>query len=166
MEMWLERAEDQIYDSKGRDAVTPISILWRTFQFGIPMLDLYNVLRPEEQLKLDYAKIGSNPDKQAKAALFKFVHACVSSLGVPVDSMPTSSQIMGEDTTHFIKVHLLFLLLIGCENANTLSLPGSLAALSTSLKRKGTYRHMTTKIYQQEATQAQNPIDNMSCMSS
>lgn len=105
MEYWLQRAEDEIYDTKGKDAVDPIAILWQTFRYGIPMLELWNVLRPDEQLGIDVAKVGPSFEKQAKAALFKFVHAC-SSLGISDDNLPTISQIRGDDTTYFIKVRL------------------------------------------------------------
>ncbi|KAF2860635.1 hypothetical protein K470DRAFT_216659 [Piedraia hortae CBS 480.64] len=79
----------------------PVTLLWRTFRQGVPLMQLYNALNPKTPLTL-----GSNlrDDKIGKAATFKFLQACVNELKFPQEECFIVTDLYGDDTTGFVKV--------------------------------------------------------------
>lgn len=79
----------------------PVTLLWRTFRRGIPLLTLYNALRPAQPLVLGP---GVRDDKRGKASTFKFIQACVNDLKFPQEECFIITDLYGDDTTGFVKV--------------------------------------------------------------
>ena len=91
----LEEEEDADEDTD------PVTLLWRTFRRGYPLMLLYNTLRPNQPLTIP---TGMREEKKGKAATFKFLQACSTDLGFPLEEMFIISDLYGDDTTGFVKV--------------------------------------------------------------
>lgn len=86
----------------------PVTLLWRTFRRGYPLMTIYNASNPTVPLELDenrFAKAGD--EKKSKAATFKFIQACIQELSFPSEEMFIISDLYGDDTTGFVKVSLV-----------------------------------------------------------
>jgi cell division control protein 24 len=94
-ESLLEEEEDADEDTD------PVTLLWRTFRRGYPLMLLYNALRPNQPLTIP---TGVREEKKGKAATFKFLQACSTDLGFPLEEMFIISDLYGDDTTGFVKV--------------------------------------------------------------
>jgi cell division control protein 24 len=95
----FEDALTEEEEEAGEDA-DPVTILWRFFRRGYPLMDLYNALSPRAPLQVDTTKISEQ--KRGKACTFKFIQACMKELGMPECFMVT--DLYGDDTTGFVKV--------------------------------------------------------------
>ena len=60
--------EEEEYADEDTD---PVTVLWRTFRRGIPLMLLYNALRPDTPLEIPETTSQAN---RPKAATFKFIH--------------------------------------------------------------------------------------------
>lgn len=87
-------------EDEGED-MDPVSSLWRCLRKGIPLLTIYNALKPVELLRIDDSV---RPATRPKAAAFKFVEKCLRDLNVPPGECFTISDLFGDDTTGFVKV--------------------------------------------------------------
>ena len=94
-ESLLEEEEDADEDTD------PVTLLWRTFRRGYPLMLLYNALRPNQPLVLPASV---REDKRGKAATFKFLQACLADLKFPQEEMFIITDLYGDDTTGFVKV--------------------------------------------------------------
>lgn len=84
------------------DDADPVTLLWRTFRRGYPLMDVYNALGPKVRLAVDEARI---PEKnRPKTAAYKFIQACVGELKFPSEECFIISDLYGDDTTGFVKV--------------------------------------------------------------
>lgn len=98
-ERWMDEEED-----KADDDADPVTLLWRTFRRGYPLMDVYNALGPKVRLAVDEARI---PEKnRPKTAAYKFIQACVGELKFPSEECFIISDLYGDDTTGFVKVGL------------------------------------------------------------
>ncbi|CAK4034767.1 Rho guanine nucleotide exchange factor scd1 [Lecanosticta acicola] len=88
-------------EEEAEEDTDPVTLLWRTFRRGYPLMLLYNALRPTQPLSLPQ---GVKEDKKAKAATFKFIQACNSDLKIPQDELFIVTDLYGDDTTGFVKV--------------------------------------------------------------
>ncbi|KAI2632135.1 hypothetical protein GGR54DRAFT_627602 [Hypoxylon sp. NC1633] len=79
----------------------PVESLWNMLRTGLPLLTIYNCLQPEVPLEVDPS---ANELKQPKIAVFKFVEACLRQLKIPPSESFVISDLMGNDTTGFVKV--------------------------------------------------------------
>jgi cell division control protein 24 len=79
----------------------PVTLLWRTFRRGYPLMLLYNALRPDQPLSMPQ---GVKEEKKAKAATFKFIQACINDLKIPNEELFIITDLYGDDTTGFVKV--------------------------------------------------------------
>ncbi|OTB03475.1 hypothetical protein M426DRAFT_12621 [Hypoxylon sp. CI-4A] len=79
----------------------PVESLWNLLRTGLPLLTIYNTLQPESQLEIDPT---ANDTKRSKLAIFKFVEACMKQLKFPPSESFVISDLMGNDTTGFVKV--------------------------------------------------------------
>lgn len=79
----------------------PVTLLWRTFRRGYPLMLLYNTLRPTQPLSLPQ---GVKEEKKGKAATFKFIQACMTDLKIPQEEIFIITDLYGDDTTGFVKV--------------------------------------------------------------
>jgi cell division control protein 24 len=86
----------------GEDA-DPVTIMWRFFRRGYPLMELYNALNPRVRLEVDPNKVAEK--KRGQAATFKFIHACMKELNISECFMVT--DLYGDDTTGFVKVGLV-----------------------------------------------------------
>lgn len=91
----IEEEEDADEDTD------PVTLLWRTFRRGYPLMMLYNALRPEKLLALGP---GVREDKKGKAATLKFLSACINELKFPAEECFIVTDLYGDDTTGFVKV--------------------------------------------------------------
>lgn len=95
--------------SLGEDDLDPVELLWNTFRQGYPFLTLYNALEPPNPLWIDEAKVA--PAKRHRAAVAKFLYACVNQLKFPTEECFILSDIEADDTSGFVKVTLLYSLI-------------------------------------------------------
>lgn len=79
----------------------PVTLLWRTFRRGYPLMLLYNALRPDQPLAL---AASVREDKRGKASTFKFLRACITDLKFPQEECFIITDLYGDDTTGFVKV--------------------------------------------------------------
>ncbi|XDG03479.1 hypothetical protein ABKA04_003094 [Annulohypoxylon sp. FPYF3050] len=85
----------------GSDEDGPVESLWNLLRTGSPLLTVYNSLQPEVLLEIDPS---ANENKRSKLAVFKFVEACLKRLEIPPSESFVISDLMGNDTTGFVKV--------------------------------------------------------------
>jgi cell division control protein 24 len=81
----------------------PVTLIWRTFRQGEPLMAIYNALDPAVPLSVD-------PNKRTKrdqAATFQFINACIKQLQFPAHEMFMVTDLYGDDTTGFVKVGIL-----------------------------------------------------------
>lgn len=79
----------------------PVTLLWRTFRRGYPLLNLYNALQPAQPIELG---AGVRENQRGKASCFKFLQACVNELRFPAEETFIVTDLYGDDTTGFVKV--------------------------------------------------------------
>ncbi|KAK4968149.1 Guanine nucleotide exchange factor for Cdc42p [Elasticomyces elasticus] len=80
----------------------PVTLLWRWFRQGYPLMELYNAMEPSQPLALDTSKLGKG--KEGKAATFKFLGACVNELKFPTEECFIVTDLYHDDTSGFVKV--------------------------------------------------------------
>lgn len=85
------------------DDTDPVSLLWRTYRKGHPLMELYNSMGPAVRLEIDPKKV-PNPAKRPQAATSKFVTACINVLNFGVDDSFIIADLFGDDTAGFVKV--------------------------------------------------------------
>lgn len=88
-----ERAADEDTD--------PVTLLWRTFRRGEPLMRLYNTLNPATPLSVP---AGMREDKKGKACTFKFIQACTTDLKFPQEECFIITDLYNDDTTGFVRV--------------------------------------------------------------
>ncbi|KHN94365.1 Dbl-domain containing protein [Metarhizium album ARSEF 1941] len=84
------------------DPTDPVDPLWNLFRSGYPLLSIYNSLQPTEPLKVEDPN--ASEAKKSKIAIFKFVQACMKELQVPPAQSFVITDLMGNDTSGFVKV--------------------------------------------------------------
>lgn len=92
----VESADDEVLD--------PVTLLWRTFRRGYPLMTIYNAMDPPLRLTIDEARVPE--PRRGKAAAFKFLQACVDQLHFPTEECFIISDLYGTDTSGFVKVRL------------------------------------------------------------
>ena len=91
-------------EEQGADEdIDPVTLLWRTFRRGYPLLALYNALKPESAIQPDLSAMSSEV-KKGKAMTFKFLRACINDLKFDVEDCFIIVDLYGDDTTGFVKV--------------------------------------------------------------
>ena len=84
------------------DPSDPVDSLWNLFRSGHPLLIVYNCLQPGEPLKVEDPN--ASEAKKSKIAIFKFVQACMKELQLPPADTFVITDLMGNDTSGFVKV--------------------------------------------------------------
>lgn len=84
------------------DPSDPVDPLWNLFRRGYPLLLIYNALQPEVPLKVDDPN--ASEAKKSKIAIFKFIQACMKDLKLSPAETFVITDLMGDDTTGFVKV--------------------------------------------------------------
>lgn len=97
-ERWMVEEED-----KADDDADPVTLLWRTFRRGYPLMDIYNALGPKLRLSVDESKVAEK--NRPKTAAYRFIQACVGELKFPSEECFIISDLYGDDTTGFVKVN-------------------------------------------------------------
>ncbi|OTA82451.1 hypothetical protein M434DRAFT_37103 [Hypoxylon sp. CO27-5] len=87
--------------STPRDDEGPVESLWNLLRTGLPLLTIYNCLQPDSPLEIDPT---ANDTRRSKLAIFKFVEACLKRLEIPPSESFVIGDLMGNDTTGFVKV--------------------------------------------------------------
>jgi cell division control protein 24 len=82
----------------------PVESLWDLLRTGHPLLVVYNSVQPEKALKVGDDEGGGKADKRSKLAIFRFVQACTKDLQIPSTECFMINDLLGEDTTGFVKV--------------------------------------------------------------
>ncbi len=85
------------------DPSDPVDPLWNLFRSGYPLLVIYNSLQPADALKVEDPN--ASEAKKSKIAIFKFVQACMKDLKVPPGECFVITDLMGNDTSGFVKVN-------------------------------------------------------------
>ncbi|KAJ4295277.1 Guanine nucleotide exchange factor for Cdc42p [Kalmusia sp. IMI 367209] len=99
-ERWITEEE-----SKADDDADPVTLLWRTFRRGFPLMDIYNALGPKVRLSVDNSAMTENNAKKfEKMATYKFLQACIGELKFPPEECFMIGDLYGDDTTGFVKV--------------------------------------------------------------
>jgi cell division control protein 24 len=101
-ERWMIEEQE-----KADDDADPVTLLWRTFRRGYPLMEVYNALGPKTPLCVDETKIAEK--NRPKTAAYKFIEACVEELKFPKQECFIVSDLYGDDTTGFVKVSLVLL---------------------------------------------------------
>ncbi|KAM3483603.1 hypothetical protein MY8738_003024 [Beauveria namnaoensis] len=83
------------------DPDEPVDSLWNLFRSGHPLLIIYNCLQGEP-LKVEDPN--ASEAKKSKIAIFKFVQACLKELQLPPADTFVITDLMGNDTSGFVKV--------------------------------------------------------------
>ncbi|KAI1760478.1 Pleckstrin homology domain-containing protein [Hypoxylon sp. FL1150] len=78
----------------------PVESLWNLLRTGLPLLTLYNSLQPDTPIEMDPEVAKAKP----KLAVFKFLEACMKEKIIPSEGSLMISDLMGNDTTGFVKV--------------------------------------------------------------
>ncbi|KAF2024830.1 hypothetical protein EK21DRAFT_77845 [Setomelanomma holmii] len=92
-------------ESKADDDADPVTLLWRTFRRGYPLMELYNALEPRTLLSIPNSKTDEKSlKKNEKMATYKFIQSCVTELGIPQENCFIIGDLYGDDTTGFVKV--------------------------------------------------------------
>lgn len=87
------------------DPTDPVDPLWNLLRSGYPLLVIYNTLQPAEPLTVDDPN--ASDSKKSKIAIFKFVQACMKELQVPPADSFVITDLMGTDTSGFVKASTL-----------------------------------------------------------
>ncbi|KAF2675104.1 hypothetical protein BT63DRAFT_431073 [Microthyrium microscopicum] len=82
----------------GGDA-DPVTLVWRLFRRGYPLIDLYNATGPRVLLEENMTKTEAN---RRKDTTYKFIQACVNDL--KIKECFQIRDLYGDDTTGFVKV--------------------------------------------------------------
>jgi cell division control protein 24 len=99
-EEWMAEEE-----TKADDDADPVTLLWRTFRRGYPLMELYNALEPRILLSIPNAKTDEKSlKKNEKMATYKFIQSCVGEQGMSQESCFILGDLYGDDTTGFVKV--------------------------------------------------------------
>lgn len=94
-------------ENKADDDADPVTLLWRTFRRGYPLMELYNALGPRTLLSIPSTKQDEKTlKKNEKMACYKFIQSCVAELGIPQESCFILGDLYGDDTTGFVKVSI------------------------------------------------------------
>lgn len=100
-ERWMTEEE-----SKADDDADPVTLLWRTYRRGYPLMDIYNALGPKVRLSVENSKMTeANAKKFEKMATYKFLQACIGVLDFPSEQCFIIGDLYGDDTTGFVKVN-------------------------------------------------------------
>jgi cell division control protein 24 len=92
-------------ENKADDDADPVTLLWRTFRRGYPLMELYNALGPRTLLSIPHSKTDEKAlKKNEKMACYKFIQGCVAEMGIPQESCFILGDLYGDDTTGFVKV--------------------------------------------------------------
>lgn len=83
------------------DPADPVDPLWGLLRTGFPLLTIYNALQPATALTVDQ---NASEAKKPKIAIFKFVKACMDELKIPPQDSFVITDLMGTDTSGFVKV--------------------------------------------------------------
>ncbi|GAB7364520.1 hypothetical protein MBLNU230_g5328t1 [Neophaeotheca triangularis] len=89
-------------EQEADEELDPVSLLWRTFRKGHPLILLFNTLKPDAPIQAP--NNGVKRDKMGKASSFKFVQACMDKLKFEADDCFIMQDLYGDDTTGFVKV--------------------------------------------------------------
>lgn len=83
------------------DPTDPVDPLWNLLRTGHPLLTIYNALQPTVPLTVDENVAEA---KRSKIAIFKFAKTCMDELKVPAQDSFVVTDLMGNDTSGFVKV--------------------------------------------------------------
>lgn len=84
------------------DPLDPVDPLWNLLRTGFPLLTIYNSLQPTNPIKVEDSN--ASEAKKPKIAIFKFVQACMKELSIPPGDCFVITDLMGNDTSGFVKV--------------------------------------------------------------
>ena len=99
----------EVEDELENEADDHVLVLWNVFRKGYPLLNIYNLLNPADQLEVNENRVQSE-QKRSQAAAYKFTTACIHSLGFPQQECFMVTDLSGSDReinmSGFVKVCL------------------------------------------------------------
>lgn len=152
-EQWLVEEEQDADDD-----TDPVTLLWRTFRRGYPLMTIYNALNPKVRLEVDESRVAEK--KRGQAATFKFLQACMAELNFPATECFIITDLYGDDTTGFVKVAkvvnrvLDILVRVGVISSETES-PDD-ASISTTTTKRTQRQHIIDELVKTERTYVQH----------
>ncbi|ETS78983.1 hypothetical protein PFICI_08836 [Pestalotiopsis fici W106-1] len=78
-----------------------VDAVWQLLRTGHPLLTIFNTLEPDRPLNVD--NVPGSAAKVSKIAVFRFVEGCLHQLGMKSDECFVINDLMGNDTTGFVK---------------------------------------------------------------
>ena len=99
-------SEMEDIDDEEEDGEDPVSLMWRCFKLGFPLMTIYNALEPDVPLGIDTSRVQES--KMGKAATFKFLQGCMTELRIPAAECFLITDLYGNDTTGFVRVSFSF----------------------------------------------------------
>jgi cell division control protein 24 len=84
--------------------------LWSLLRTGFPLLAIYNMTGPTDQLVAEKPSTNDSKtnDQAARSAIFQFINGCVDELGIEKGKMFIVSELMSNDVLKFSKVRPIF----------------------------------------------------------
>lgn len=107
----------------------PVESLWNLLRTGYPLLTIYNALQPQPPLSVDDA--AGNDSKRSKIAIFRFVEACIGKLKIPTAECFMINDLIGNDTSGFVKVRHISLMTSRCRLGSALPLSRAKSILTS-----------------------------------
>ncbi|KAI1869517.1 hypothetical protein JX265_006607 [Neoarthrinium moseri] len=98
----FDQYQQEFDDLTAKSEGSPVEALWNLLRTGHPLLTVYNALQPETPLSVEGA--AGSPEKVSKIAIFRFVQNCMAQLKIPAAECFVINDLMGNDTTGFVKV--------------------------------------------------------------
>ena len=150
-----EMDEDEV---ESGDSTDPVTSMWNCLRRGFPLMTIYNVLRPENPLRIDPTK---HSEKQIqKAATFQFLQACLTDLKMPPESTFLITDLYGVDTTGFVKVTRVVNAVLDIIDQRGLLLPSQHRLQSNNVNSGSTglsqIQHVVQEIVTSERTYVQH----------
>lgn len=100
----FERYQQELDELTIQSEGGPVDALWNLLRTGHPLLTVFNSLQPERPLNVE--GVAGNEAKVSKIAVFRFVEACLQQLNMKSGQCFVINDLMGNDTTGFVKVHI------------------------------------------------------------
>ncbi|KAF2204547.1 hypothetical protein GQ43DRAFT_153594 [Delitschia confertaspora ATCC 74209] len=157
-ERWLIEEKENADDEAPDDDVDPVTLLWRTFRRGRPLMDVYNALGPKVPLEIDESRVAEK--NRPRAAAYKFLEACVLELKFPSEECFIITDLYGDDTTGFVKVAkvvnrvLDILVQYGIINPDNDISDG--ASTTSTIKKRTQREHIIDELVKTERTYVQH----------
>lgn len=98
----FDRYQEELDELTAKSEGGAVDVVWQLLRTGHPLLTIFNTLEPDRPLTVD--NVPGSAAKVSKIAVFRFVEGCLQQLGMKSDECFVINDLMGNDTTGFVKV--------------------------------------------------------------